>query len=82
MTAEELQPINDNWIAPMMTTGGDAALCRDTDGNLWLCHRQAGTAEWVKQRRATRRWVEGFMMCQLLSGKDAQTWPEGELEES
>jgi hypothetical protein len=77
-----LQPISDNWVAPMASTGDDAAICRDVDGKLWLCLRRAGTSEWVKQRQATRRWVEGFLMSQLLDGKGAQTWPEGELAES
>lgn len=71
-----LTPINPEWIAPFPSVRGDAGLCRDEDGSLWLCTLTSEADGWQKVQPATDPIIEAFRWCQRLAGKEPQPWPE------
>lgn len=70
----QLLPINREWVSPSLMWG-EVALCRDTDGSLWLCSLKSEADGWQKIQPADTDVIEGFRWSQRLAGKEPQPIP-------
>lgn len=73
-------PLSPEWLAPFPSAQGEAGLCRDTDGKLWLCVLVDEAEGWKKIKSAGKVDVYALQWCQRMSGRPAQPDPEGMAE--